>query len=158
MARRRSTSQTEPRVWFIRAGVGVAAGILVGFGTGAAAVHYLQPPGAAIADGVATDSTRKPRNVSDAVEEAPVAEAEKPKDGVVVPSLVGMEEGYARAAITHAGFSIGSVTFRGGAERMGTVLASIPVPGEAVPLPATINLILSDGKGRPDSTSNPPQH
>lgn len=157
MARRRSTSRTTPRTWFIRAGVGIAVGILVGFGMGAAGVRYLQPPGVVTPDTSATDSSRKPRNTAEADEPGPAAEPERPT-GTVVPELVGMEEGDARAAIRNAGFNVGSVTFRGGSERMGTVVTTIPIPGEAVQLPATINLILSDGKGRPDSSAVPPQH
>jgi beta-lactam-binding protein with PASTA domain len=70
---------------------------------------------------------------------------------VLVPKLVGMEEGDARNAILQAGFAVGSVTFKTSAEPLGTVVESIPVPGEAVVLPATVSLILSDGKGRRDS-------
>lgn len=154
MARRRSRSKTTPRTWFIRAGIAIAVGIPVGFGTGAAAVRFLQPPGVVTADNDSSETARKPRG-GDAAEEAPPAEAEKPKEGIVVPELVGMEEGDARAAIVHAGFTVGSVTFKAGSQRMGTVVESFPVPGESVPLPATINLILSDGKVRPDSSGNP---
>lgn len=159
MARRR-TSNTPLKTWLIRAGIGIAAGILIGFGIGAAGVRYLQPPGAVVADTSATtvDSTRIRRRGTDTPDETSPAEAERPSNGVVVPELVGMEEGDARAAIVHAGFTVGSVTFRSGPERLGTVVASFPVPGEAVPLPATINLILSDGKVRADSAGNPSQH
>ncbi|MEO7362392.1 MAG: PASTA domain-containing protein [Gemmatimonadaceae bacterium] len=157
MARRRSTSKTTPRTWFIRAGVGVAIGIFVGFGIGATAVHYLQPPGVVTPEPDVPDTTNKSRAGSDGSDESPVVEDDRPQTGIVVPELIGMEEGDARAAIVHAGFTVGSVTFRGDAERMGTVVASFPVPGEAVRLPGTINLILSDGKGRPDSTANPSQ-
>lgn len=156
MAQRRKTSKTTPRTWFIRAGIAIGVGLLVGFGTGAAGVHFLQPPGVVTADVDSTSGTRKPRG-SDAAEEAPAAEPEKPKDGVVVPELVGLEEGDARAAIVHAGFTVGSVTFKAGSQRMGTVVECFPVAGEAVPLPATINLILSDGKVRPDSSGHPSQ-
>ncbi|MEO7996675.1 MAG: PASTA domain-containing protein [Gemmatimonadaceae bacterium] len=156
MARRRSTGTTTGRTWLIRAGVGIAVGILVGFATGAAGVRYLQPPGVVSTDSAA-DSTRKPKNAANATEEPAEPETEKPKDGVVVPQLVDLEEGDARAAIVHAGFTVGSVTFKADSKRMGTVVATFPVPGEAVPLPASISLILSDGKGRPDSLTNPPQ-
>lgn len=157
MARRKSTGTTTGRTWLIRAGIAIAAGIVVGFATGAAAVRYLQPPGVIPTDSGAADSTRKPKSAATATDEAVEPETAKPKNGVVVPELVGMEEGDARAAIVNAGFTVGSVTFKADAKRMGTVVASFPIPGEAVPLPASINLILSDGKARPDSANNPPQ-
>ena len=152
MAKRRAT-QTTLRTWLIRGAVGIASGILVGFAIGALGVRVLQPPGVIAAE-PAVDSTRKPRGPSAPVEE-PAAEVEKPRNGIVVPQLIGLEEGDARQAILRAGFTIGSVTFKAGIEPMGTVVASFPVPGEAVVLPAMVNLILSDGKGKKDSTAIP---
>ena len=152
MAKRRAT-KTTLRTWVIRGAIGIASGIVVGFGIGALGVRVLQPPGVIAAE-PATDSSRKSRGPSAAVAE-PAAEPEKAADGIVVPQLIGMEEGDARQAIQRSGFSIGSVTFKAGVEPMGTVVASFPVPGEAVVLPAMVNLILSDGKGKPDPTATP---
>ena len=155
MARRRAT-RTTLRTWLIRGAIGIAGGIVVGFGLGALGVRMLQPVGAVAAE-PAVDSTRKPRGPSVTSEEpAPVVQAEQPRDGIVVPQLIGLEEGDARQAILRAGFSVGSVTFKAGVEPLGTVVASFPVPGEAVVLPAMVNLILSDGKRKPDSTAVPP--
>ncbi|MEP6836298.1 MAG: PASTA domain-containing protein [Gemmatimonas sp.] len=153
MAKRRTTNTTL-RTWLIRAAISIAIGIVAGFGLGAVAVRVLQPPVTVSVDPGA-DSTRKPRGPVVANEE-PAAEPEKPKNGIVVPQLIGMEEGDARQAIVHAGFTIGSVTFKAGPPPMGNVVASFPVPGEAVVLPAMVNLILSDGKGRADSAAVPP--
>ena len=158
MARRRSKAKITPRTWFIRAGVGIAIGIVAGFAIGAAGVHFLQPPGVVTPETDAEDGSRKSRSGSETADESPAVEEEKPKMGIVVPELLGLEEGDARAAIVNAGFTVGTVTFRGDSERMGSVVASFPVSGEAVRLPGTINLILSDGKGRPDSTANPSLH
>jgi len=152
MAKRRG-SKTTLRTWMVRGAIGIVAGIAVGFAIGAVGVRVLQPPGVIAAEPV-VDNTRKPRPT--AQEPAAEAQAEKPRDGIVVPQLIGMEEGDARQAILRAGFSIGSVTFKADVEPLGTVVASFPVPGEAVVLPAMVNLILSDGKGKADSTAAPP--
>jgi hypothetical protein len=141
--------------------IAIALGIAVGFATGASAVRILQPPGVADADTGTTDSTRKPRRDTDA---GPAAESEEGEEdaasrvmGILVPKLVGLEEGDARLAITHAGFSVGSVLFQSSGAPAGTVLSSFPEPGESVPLPATVNLILSDGRPRADSLDAPAQ-
>lgn len=156
-AKRRTTTKATPRTWLIRAGIGIAAGIAVGFAIGALAVRMLQPPGAIPVDNAAADSTHKPRGQSAAVNEpAADSQVDKPKNGIVVPQLIGLEEGDARQLILRAGFSVGSVTFKAGPPPMGTVITSFPVPGEAVALPAAVNLILSDGKGKADSAAAPP--
>lgn len=154
MAKRRATI-TPPRTWLIRGGIAIAAGLIVGFATGAVGVRVLQPAGVIAAEPV-VDSARKPRASSASEEPVVDTETEKPKDGIVVPQLIGLEEGDARQAIMRAGFTVGSVTFKSGVEPLGTVVASFPVPGEAVVLPAMVNLILSDGKGKADSTAVPP--
>lgn len=154
MARR--IKRANLRVWLIRGGIGIAAGLLAGFAAGAVTVVLFQPPGVAEADSSAVASAPK-APIAAPVQPAVADEPEPPprENGIVVPNLIGLEEGDARNAITSAGFSVGSVTFKGGSEPMGTVVASFPVPGEAVVLPATINLILSDGKGPPEPAALP---
>ena len=154
MARRKS--KTTTRTWIIRASIAIVLGIGVGFATGASAVHFLQPPASTDADTAATDTNaRKPvraPKAANANNENPTPDATPIRaDGTVVPGLVGMEEGDARLAITRAGFTVGSVLFKSSNAAAGTVLSSFPVPGEAVKLPATVNLILSDGRPRADS-------
>lgn len=70
---------------------------------------------------------------------------------VAVPNLAELEEGDARAVLEDLGFQVGQVMFRGSPKPMGTVLSTFPVAGELVALPATVNLILSNGRGRRDS-------
>lgn len=154
MAKRRAM-KTTPRTWLIRGGMAIAAGIAVGFAVGAVGVRMLQPRGMLAAAPV-VDNARKPPEPSANEQPAANAETERPRDGIVVPELIGLEEGDARQAISRAGFTVGSVTFKSGVEPLGTVVASFPVPGEAVALPAMVNLILSDGKGKADSAAVPP--
>jgi hypothetical protein len=149
MAKRRA-KKTDLKTWLIRAGIGVAVCLPVGFGLGALGVRMLQPP---VAPAVQAAEERERPTRKPPQEDAPPSE--EPKRGVVVPELIGLDEGDARQAIQRAGFSVGSVTFRSGPEALGTVVASFPVQGEAVELPATINIILSDGKGRADSATGP---
>jgi hypothetical protein len=150
MARRKKGAVTG-RTWLIRAGIGLGAGLLLGFIIGAITVRVLQPPAVPDAD-VADTSVRKP------VADASPAEADRPapdpgpsSNGTLVPKLIGLEEGDARNLILRTGFAVGSVTFKASSAPIGTGVESIPIPGEAIVLPATISLILSDGKGRVDS-------
>lgn len=153
------------RVWALRAGIAVMLGVPIGFGMGALAVRVMQPAGVPASDSIATDSLRRSRkNASAAIAaEDKIAvddsalRAEHRVAGTLVPRLIGMEEGDARNAIAKAGFTIGTVLFKSSGESAGTVLETFPVPGESVQLPATINLILSDGHHRKDTANTPPQ-
>lgn len=161
MARRAKGAPVS--TWLVRGAIGLALGTLVGFGVGAAAVRVLQPP-VVTSDNAANDATKKPRrgpaqaNASAAQNDnddsnAPAAEpvAREAQAGTPVPKLVGLEEGDARLAISGAGLTVGSVTFRSSAARAGTVLSSSPAFGENVVPASAVNLTLSDGKPRPDS-------
>lgn len=163
MARRRMSSTA--RTWAIRAAIGLGSGLVLGFVIGAITVRVMQPAVVIAPDGGRPTSTRRTpvareaedngqdgQNTSSSENEMPVNGA--PVNGIRVPQLVGMEEGDARKAILRSGFAVGSVTFKASSEPLGRVVESIPVPGEAVVLPAMVSLILSDGKGRPDSLSN----
>ena len=159
MARRRS--EIILRAWAIRGAIAVVLGLIVGFGTGATAVRVLQPPG--MAPDSSADSTRNARRARIAAVQAndntPSDSAPHAKNriaGTLVPKLVGLEEGDARKAIERAGFTVGTVLFKSSEEAAGIVLATFPVPGESVPLPATINLVLSDGHHRKDSVTKAP--
>ncbi len=152
------------RTWAIRGLVAIALGGGVGFGTGAMSVRVLQPPGIPAADSIASDSVRKYRKSASAAvlaaDQAAASDsalrAQHRIAGTLVPPLVGMQEGDARHAITQAGFTIGTVLFKSSGESAGTVLSTFPVPGESVQLPATVNLVLSDGHVRKDTTATPP--
>lgn len=152
MARRKSVATR--RTWIIRAAISVGVGLVLGFASGATAVRVLQPAATAGADAVVADTSRKARrgpNAAATEETPPATEAAPSTNGILVPKLVGLEEGAARDAITRAGFTVGTVMFKSSAAPAGTVLSTFPMPGESVPLPATVNLILSDGRPRPDS-------
>jgi hypothetical protein len=75
----------------------------------------------------------------------------------VAPNVVGLEEGAARTLILTAGFVVGTVTPTPSERPAGEVIATFPEAGERVPLPATINLIVSAGPGStpPDSATPP---
>jgi hypothetical protein len=162
---RRASGRTTSSTWLVRGGVALLTGSLVGFALGAAAVHFTQPPVATTADSVTADTSRKPRrgtgpsadgaSGTSSAPDAPIDAAPRVADGPQVPQLVGLEEGDARLAITRAGFTIGSVLFKSSAAPAGTVLSSFPVPGESVKLPATVNIILSDGRPHADSLGPP---
>lgn len=150
MARRRRI--VTGKTWAIRAGIGIGAGIVLGFALGAVVVRIVQPPGVVMPEPTPTDSgSRSQAANSSGNEEQAQQDSTPPANGTLVPQLIGMEEGDARNLILRAGFAVGSVTFKASSAPLGTVLESIPIPGESVPLPATVSLILSDGKGRPDS-------
>ncbi|MBC8088854.1 MAG: PASTA domain-containing protein [Phycisphaerae bacterium] len=149
MARRRG--RVTGKIWAIRAGIAIGSGILLGFIIGAITVRVVQPPGV-ISSVSENRSTRKPQPDVEPTDNEPAQQEQTPQvNGTLVPKLIGMEEGDARNAISRAGFSVGSVTFKASAKPLGTVVESIPVPGEALVLPATVSIILSDGKGRTDS-------
>jgi len=151
MARRRM-GKASGKTWAIRASIGMGAGLLLGFLVGAVTVRLVQPPDVVASDRADHATVRKPQSIADAPsEELPPQDVTPPTTGVLVPQLIGLEEGDARTAILRAGFAVGSVTFKSSPQPLGIVVESIPVPGEAVVLPATVSLILSDGKGRPDS-------
>jgi hypothetical protein len=155
----RRKSNATARTWALRAVLAILLGVGVGFATGASAVHWLQPPPNTDADTTAVDTTprkgtRAPTAANANNESAQPDPAPSSVNGTVVPRVVGLQEGDARLAITKAGFTVGTVLFQSSNETAGTVLSSFPVPGEAVPLPATVNLILSDGRPRADSVPN----
>lgn len=149
---RRKKGVADGRTWLIRAGIGLGAGILLGFIIGGVVVKVMQPPGVpdAVAD-AGTTAKRPPVEAEPSTDEPPLKTDDGGKSGTLVPKLLGMEEGDARSAIERAGFNVGSVTFKASSAPLGTVVESIPIAGEAIVLPATVNLILSDGKGRIDS-------
>lgn len=160
MAQRRGA--VTGKTWAIRAGIGLGAGIVLGFIIGAVTVRIMQPPAVLASESAADAGSRKPRPDAEPANDAPAGDAPAQQDpaplpnGTLVPKLIGMEEGEARNALLRAGFTVGSVTFKGSSAPLGTVVEAIPLPGEAVVLPATVSLILSDGKGRPDSLPAPP--
>ena len=184
MAVRKSKS-TRNR-WIMRGAIAAALGIALGFATGAMAVHSLQSPVTA-SDSIPNESARRakraasapvplPVPVADApvrdtpVRDAPARDTPPPTDselrgyrrvaGTLVPKVIGMQEGDARTAMTQAGFTVGAVVFKSSDQPAGTVLSTSPMPGERAQLPATVNLVLSDGHYRNDTTSkpSPPAH
>jgi hypothetical protein len=107
---------------------------------------------ARVAEGAKQDSPVTPARV-DSVPVAPDT-----ANVHTVPDLADLEEGEARQTLEDLGFDVGTVMFRRSTKPVGTVLSTFPVAGERVPQPATVNLILSDGRGPADSltaSSNP---
>ncbi len=151
------------RAWMQRAAIALVAGIVVGVGSGVIGLRILTgdaPPPPVIPD-VTEPATPAPRRAI----RGPRADGMRGDagalvgDGImgsrdsvaVVPDLIGRAEGDARRLLERAGFTLGSILFREDDRRMGTVLETFPVPGERVPLPATVNLILADRRRPVDS-------
>ncbi len=154
-ARTRATT----RLWATRAGIALAAGLVVGVGSGLIGLRVLagdSPPpviapvipveepepaprrryGGPRADGMRSGSTRDSLSGSGRMAS---------RDSVgTVPDLIGRAEGDARHLLERSGFTLGNILFREADEPVGTVLETFPVPGERVVLPATVNLILAD--------------
>jgi beta-lactam-binding protein with PASTA domain len=62
-----------------------------------------------------------------------------------VPQLTGMAEQAARIALANAGFELGTINRQNSDNPRGMVFMSDPAPGQQVQLPATVNLIISEG-------------
>ncbi len=144
--------------WALRAGVALFAGLVVGVGGGFLGLRVLMgdTPPAPIEEVNPEPVVPAPRRTYS----GPRADGMRASDGdqarvgegdaaardsvAVVPDLVGRAEGDARRLLERSGFSLGEILFRESDKRLGTVLETFPVPGERVPLPATVNLILAD--------------
>ncbi|MCU0646986.1 MAG: PASTA domain-containing protein [Gemmatimonadaceae bacterium] len=89
---------------------------------------------------------------------APAPEPPPPDSAIgIAPSIVGLSEGAARTLIVAAGFEVGSISSAASDRPIGEVIGTFPEAGERVPLPASINLIVSGGPApaRPDSAQPP---
>ncbi len=165
-----SARRSLRRTWATRAGIAVAAGLVVGVAGGVLGLKLL------VGDA--------PVRVSEPVDEIPEVQAPRRQnsgpraDGMragannqgmvgggrlavrdsvaVVPDLVGRVEGDARRLLERAGFSVGEIMFQEDDLPVGTVLQTFPVPGERVTLPATVNLILADRRRTVDTMSIDP--
>lgn len=62
-----------------------------------------------------------------------------------VPEVTGVSQQQARIAIETAGFTFGSVSQQNSPEPRGSVIATEPVAGTTVELPATVSITLSQG-------------
>ncbi len=65
-----------------------------------------------------------------------------------VPNLIGKTESEAKTMIKEYGFKVGTVTEEEGTEEKGTVIAQDPKAGEEAKQGDTINITISDGKGK----------
>lgn len=144
--------------WATRAAVALFAGLIVGVGGGFLGLRVLMgdTPPAPVQEVDPEPEASAPRRTYS----GPRADGMRAGDGAqamvgggdaaardsvaVVPDLIGRAEGDARRLLERSGFSLGEILFRQSDERLGTVLETFPVPGERVPLPATVNLILAD--------------
>ena len=159
---RRSTRASLTRVWGIRLGITLAAGLLVGAAVGVVGVNTLEPGRPQQADSlqIMLDSiTRGESPVTAKDAETPEAEPAVPApevpsaidSTVTIPDLVGIEEGAARKLLAESGLVIGASEFRESKSPLGTVLSTLPAFGTAVKRGTTVNLVLSDGRTPPDS-------
>lgn len=62
-----------------------------------------------------------------------------------VPDVVGLSQQQARLAIENAGFQFGPTTERMSDQPRGAVTGSDPASGEAIPLPAVVRIVISQG-------------
>jgi serine/threonine-protein kinase len=63
----------------------------------------------------------------------------------VVPEVAGMSQQQARLAIENAGFQFGAIREQTSDQPRGAVINSTPPPGDSVPLPAVVGIIISQG-------------
>ena len=82
-----------------------------------------------------------------------VSKGAKKPDKVDVPNLVGQDVEAAKAQITNAGFTVGSVTEQTNNAAVGQVLSQSPASGKVDPGTA-INLVISKGPGQVQIPSN----
>ncbi len=165
---RRSARASLTRIWGIRLGIALAAGLAIGATAGVVGVNTLEPGRPQQADSLqlmldsiakgATPVATKDGPVVDTEAASPAETAATPAttdNAVTIPDLVGVEEGAARTVLTDSGFVVGSSEFRASKSPLGTVLSTQPVFGTAVKRGTTVNLILSDGRGPADSLHAP---
>ena len=147
------------KTWLIRAFVAVVVGLAIGDGGGVYAVNRLDParPNAvdslqsmidSLSRGAVTRPSSNPTAPNAATVAAPVvAEPDSaPPSLLLVPNVVGLEEGAARNSILDAGFEVGDVSFMPSDQPAGTVLSSVPQAGAELTFGGTIALVLSDGR------------
>ncbi len=72
----------------------------------------------------------------------------KGEDKGVVPNLIGKSESEAKEMIEQYGYKVGSVTEKESEKTKGTVLSQDPSAGSEVSSGSTINIVISDGKGK----------
>jgi serine/threonine-protein kinase len=68
---------------------------------------------------------------------------------VSVPSIVGMSQGDAQAALEGAGFEMGAVSERPNNAPKGQVLESHPAAGAKAPIPSSVAIVVSAGPAAP---------
>ena len=169
-AGRGSRNASLSRLWTIRFGVVLAAGLAVGAAGGVVGVNTLEPGRPLEPDSLAIllDSIAKgtaPASASsnsvngravggavDAANEPPPDTVAPQENAINVPDLVGLEEGIARVSLHSADLTVGSVEFRASESPVGTVLATIPVFGTSVARRTPITLVLSDGRTPVDTS------
>lgn len=160
----RDEQQQPPRIWrrwLVRGLVAVLIGLALGAVGGLLIVNTLEPGNPDQADSLQLllDSVARSNSEPEPTRRDTVTPPPPPPDPdtmatvVAVPDLANLDEGSARAVLIDLGFEVGTILFRSSPRPAGTVLSTFPVAGERVPLPATVNLILSDGRG---SDSTPP--
>ena len=165
---RRSKRASLARLWGIRFGVVLAAGLAVGAAGGVVAVNTLEPGRPSEPDSLQLllDSiargTAPASATTNSVNGRPAAEAPTgppPLDTVVpqenevnVPDLIGLEEGLARVSLHSADLTVGPIEFRASASPIGTVLATVPVFGTSVQRRTPVTLVLSDGRTPVDTS------
>ncbi len=70
----------------------------------------------------------------------------------LAPNLIGLQEEEARKIITEAGYKVGTVTTEESPKEEGQVIEQDPVGGSLIKAGDTINIVISDGKGKEEGT------
>lgn len=145
---------TVLRTWLVRLSVALVLGLAIGAGAGVFTVNKLEParPGAVDSLQTMLDSIASaPAAPAPAAAPATDSAAAPPVVSHMVPQIIDLDEGSARAAIVAAGLQVGEVRFSASIKAAGTVLATDPAVGTLVNTGTPVVLILSDGRAPADT-------
>ena len=162
------------RTWLIRGAVAAVAGLVIGGAGGVVTVRTLEPGRSnavdsvqAVLDSIARGTIPEPtaaerdqeskRQADSAsrAQQAAASAAAKEDVLLVVPDVVGLEEGSARDKLLDAGLLVGDIEFRASSSPAGIVLATTPPAGSLLASTSTVSLVISDGRAPGDIFSIP---
>jgi hypothetical protein len=158
------------RTWIVRALVLAVLGLAIGAAGGVVGVRTLEPGRAeqpdslqmmldSIANGAPSKAAaRTVRRSADSLDADTRAQREADSlrlasQGVVVPDVVGDEEGSARVRILGAKLAVGTIDFEDSSLAAGTVLRTQPSPGTPIAPGGVVSITLSNGRTPPGDSA-----